>query len=146
MFIRQTIFILLAILAFLLVFVTFREATSVIPGWHTTIYVGPSWYHFIFPALLLMISILYRRIIRRGVLVSGAFFTAHVLFTIITYLISAFGITVYFLFFNDYDSYMERILLVINWGAPWLLCAGQMIFVIPLWLKLSAGRSSRLGN
>lgn len=150
--IRQTIFIILAVLTCLLAFVAFREATSVVPGWHTTIYVGPSWYHFIFPALLLVVSMLYRRIARRGVRVSGSFFTVHVLFTIISYLITAFGLTVYLLLFYDSDSYyvsdnyyMEWILFVMSWGAPWLLCAGQMIFAMLLWIKLSTARNVRPG-
>jgi hypothetical protein len=85
---RQTIFIVLAVLAFLLAFIYFDMVTSVVPGWHTTIYAGASWHQYLFPVVLFGIAVLYRRIAKRGIFVSRAFFITHLLFTVIVYIVA----------------------------------------------------------
>lgn len=140
---RQIIFIVLAVIVLLLAFLYFDMVTSVVPGWHTTIYVGASLYQYLFPVLLLGISVLYRRIARRGIFVSRAFFIAHILFTVIFYIVANFGTALYFrsLLFTRFDNYyFERLLflaMVTDW-SQWLLFAGEVVFVVLLWLKLTS--------
>lgn len=140
---RQTIFIILAVLAFLLAFIYFNMVTSVVPGWHTTIYAGPSWYQCLFPAILLGISVLYRRIARRGLFISRAFFITHFLFTVIVYIVANFGTVIYlrFLLYTPIDNYyLERLLLLAvatDW-SQWFLIVGEIVFAVLLWLKLTS--------
>jgi hypothetical protein len=140
---RQTIFIVLAVLAFLLAFIYFDMVTSVVPGWHTTIYAGASWHQYLFPVVLFGIAVLYRRIAKRGIFVSRAFFITHLLFTVIVYIVANFGAALYFRFllFTRFDNYyLERLLfmaMVTDW-SQWFLIAGEIVFGVLLWLKLTS--------
>ncbi|MBO9564851.1 MAG: hypothetical protein J7621_18895 [Niastella sp.] len=136
---RQTIFIVLAILALLLALLSFDRVTSIVPGWHTTIQFGPTWHHFLFPVLLLAVSILYRRIALRDIFVSRAFFVSHVLFTVIVYFIANFGVAVSYLFFDVlYDLQWMLFLVNAAWWAQWIVLAGQIVFATLLWFKLTS--------
>lgn len=80
---RQKIFIGVAILSILVIPFTIDRATSVVPGWHTTIYMGPQWFHFVSPVYFLLISLIYRLIEKAVVQVSNSFFVVHVLLSIL---------------------------------------------------------------
>lgn len=79
----QKIFIGIAIISLLVIPFTIDTATSVVPGWHTTIYMGPAWYHLCSPVYFFGISFIYRLIEKAVVQISNAFFVVHVLLSIL---------------------------------------------------------------
>lgn len=133
---RSLLFFLLAILALLFVFLSFDRVTSVIPGWHTTVNIGPNWYNVVFPVMLFAASLLYRTLSRRGFFISRALFVSHVCFTILPYLYAHFGLLVFRPGFYSYDYRRLMFLLESTYWCQWLLLIMQVVFIVLLITKL----------
>lgn len=96
-----------------------QVTTSVVPGWHTTIY--PPWFFVtVFQILWLGVaSAIYFLIEKKGIVVHRKLFLLHIFLSLFVFLDNSYA------FFNNY--YVERVLVLV----PFILfLLGQVIFII----------------
>lgn len=96
-----------------------KVTTSVVPGWHTTIY--PPWFFVsVFQILWLGVaSAIYFLMEKRGNVVNRKVFLLHIFLSLLVFLDNSYA------FFDDY--YVERFLVLVPFT---LFLLGQIIFII----------------